>query len=492
MGIGSGYAQVFNSEGAVNLYQNNIRLGIIQAQQERQAVDKMMTTLSADRGKLRSADLKDFDGMYQQLQTLYISNKGLYRNPAKYPEQYRQAQSLISGMRQLTVESQEQGRYFEESMKAYSSDPNKYDQETPTMMEALMAKPTNEVKKISGGSLITPLYFKAIPTPFDMTKEATTFQAYANPLGQEMVQTVKSDTPGYITQQKWTVFPPEAAISYVSSRMLDPKYRRTIRAMYDNDASNGGVRLSEMQTRLDAHLGKDKTFAIKDAESYANAKYMLEFSQTPVESKSIEDKQWKIAQDRKTAAINASRNLSNAKELARYKKSLGPSESKTYDENMAIVDRLRGGNSDADLTVLKSQVSSAYAPSLATDESVSIIGSKTTSAKVSYEQYKNDVIRFNSKAVNKTYQIPTDDRYLRNMYQNGHSIMTIPVMVPGAKKDDPNVKKYILISGNPAEAPNSARKLMGASSILSAPKPTQKRGAFNEPFSPNIDDENGD
>jgi Ni/Co efflux regulator RcnB len=160
-GMGQGAAQVFDTRGVLNTF---VRVSMMEQQQrqlDEQNLAKMMTQF--DPSKLRANDLPAFNDKVTRLQNLYTQNKGLYKNPMKYPDKYREAQQLTSELRSLAVNSKELETTLLEGAKMRNSGKRPMAKNTVGNIQRWSGMSTEDIIRENSGKLPSMMDFEYIP-----------------------------------------------------------------------------------------------------------------------------------------------------------------------------------------------------------------------------------------------------------------------------------------------------------------------------------------
>jgi NACalpha-BTF3-like transcription factor len=170
-----------------------------QRQLEEQALAKMMTQF--DPKKLRAADQSEFLEKYNRLQNLYVQNRGLYRQPLKFPQAYREAQQLQNELMTMTAESKSTETFLSDFSKEAMRDRNKFSPESISAVQQWTSMPTSQIKKNleemgKGNRLPTFADLEFTPKPLDDEKMKKLVTAAA------MSQNAISKKPEYLYPSK--------------------------------------------------------------------------------------------------------------------------------------------------------------------------------------------------------------------------------------------------------------------------------------------------
>jgi len=170
-GMNQGAAQVFDTSGMVNAY---IRTSMIERENralEDQAVAKMLGQF--DSSKLRAKDIPKFNETFGKLQNLYISNKGLYRNPMKNPQAYAQASSLVNDLRTLVADSKMYEDFGSKVSQVAIQNRNSLDPNFLGKLQTWNNLGVDEIKAMNGGRMpdyTDVQYVPEEPKPEEMRK----------------------------------------------------------------------------------------------------------------------------------------------------------------------------------------------------------------------------------------------------------------------------------------------------------------------------------
>ena len=209
-GQGHGAAQVFDTRGILNAF---VRIASME-QQQRQADEQNIARMMAqfDPSKLRAADQRKFAEMYNQLQEVHIKNKGLYRNPLKNVEAYRQATNLANEMRAFAARS----RQMEDGLLMSAREVNKKNRYTPesvAKLQGYQSMSTDDIFAHNGGRMVSPADFDYIP---DEIKESE-----LKTIVQSMGQAYTEDTFEVLTHEQDKSIP-----EYLEKRVQRKQIRR--------------------------------------------------------------------------------------------------------------------------------------------------------------------------------------------------------------------------------------------------------------------------
>jgi len=169
--MNQGAAQVFDTSGVVNAYIRTAMIERQSRQQEEQAMAKMLGQF--DSSKLRAADIPKFNQLYGKLRDLYISNKGLYRNPMQHPQAYSQASNMVNELRTLASESK---AYEDFGSKVGTEAIRDRNSLAPNFLEKFQIwnnLSTDEIKAMNGGRMpdyTDVQYVPEEPNPEEMRK----------------------------------------------------------------------------------------------------------------------------------------------------------------------------------------------------------------------------------------------------------------------------------------------------------------------------------
>lgn len=126
-GIGKGFAQVINTNRSLQTFLIMSQRRQTIEQRENAMLQELVQSYDPNKQKgLQAKDVADYQNLYTQWKKLHLSNKDLMKNPAKYPEQYKQAEQIKQQMNAVAKMSEQDGQFWGDFSKTYQ-DPKKRD-----------------------------------------------------------------------------------------------------------------------------------------------------------------------------------------------------------------------------------------------------------------------------------------------------------------------------------------------------------------------------
>lgn len=276
-GMGQGVAQVFNTNGPANVLIAAMKQNILNEQKSKETLAKEMTKIDAERGKLRAVDVPEFNKLYDEYYSLHVNNKGLYSNPAKYPDAYKRKLELQGQMDYMVRESSENRDNIKMGMQSYVSNPLNFEEGTDKYLGQINNMTSPQIRNMFGGTF-NPSTLEALPKPYNwdaFVKGHQTFQLNSN--GATIISDItKNEKPGYLNVVTGYKYDPVTSAMYATEKFnTDGAFARAMNKEFKTVQSNPD-KLNKMQTELNTLMG-DKSFEIKDPASYAQAYTALNF-----------------------------------------------------------------------------------------------------------------------------------------------------------------------------------------------------------------------
>ncbi len=126
-GIGRGAAQVVGNNRTMQAFFNIANRRAMLEQRDQAMLQEMVQGYDPAKMKgLQAKDVADYQQMYTKWKGLYLSNKDLMKNPARYPEQYREAEQLKTQMATLVRFSEQDKQFNDDFAQEYIKNKNRY------------------------------------------------------------------------------------------------------------------------------------------------------------------------------------------------------------------------------------------------------------------------------------------------------------------------------------------------------------------------------
>jgi hypothetical protein len=279
-GIGTGSAQVFNTQNIANRYFQLLQFNQLKEQQEQQAIAKMLTQLTPDR--LRVTDIPLFNQKYNELKGIYLNNKGLYSTPMKHVEAYKRATEIQNELSQLVAESKMTDEVLTRIGQQRINKPDEFEDDAVDLLKQASQLPVDGIKKLTGGRLldITDFEFKAKPIDWQKKVDYIDQLARHTP-GGATYQTIvdkhdgKNGIPlGKIQVRTDAIYHPAVVGSAVEHWFAeDSNFRKSYSKTFN--ATPPEV-IHDLQNKIKEQFDGD--FVINDAQSLAKADVLLHYS----------------------------------------------------------------------------------------------------------------------------------------------------------------------------------------------------------------------
>ncbi len=256
---------------------------------------------------------------------------------------------------------------------------------------------------------------------------------------------------------------------------------------FNHLANNEPEKLEEMQASLDTVMG-DKTFDIKDPVTMAEAKSVLNFQRTPEKITTVQDPRF-MANERAKAQA---RDFEYRKRLAQFRHNLGEGDDdKLAKDSAAMVDALASGDTRLIRGVLAPAINQLGKKIGGSSGEKPIFLSKAEVVRRggNFETFKREAKRLNAMSVNGTFSIDESDAALKEMWDQGAAMMSVPVASADPADSKKTITKYVNIASLKNRRDNDAGKMLAF--LKAAGAPDNKKGVlrFGEPETMVIDNE---
>lgn len=457
-GAGKGAAQVFNTSGSLRLHGQLMQQRAYIQQRDQAMLQNMVNTYDPNKQDLRTADVQDYQQIYTEWKKLHLDNKELMKNPAKFPDQFRQAEDLKTKMNFIARGSQEIHKFTGEFSKMALTDPDKFTDGSVELTNSWGNKSTMQIYQELGH---LPTYgdveLKAkAPKKEEIISLVENVAKDNNAITYGAVEIGKGRNVGVgdfeILVRPFKKIKPEAVnIAYEMGVGADGNMQKFYNQKFKNSTPE---QVAVLQEQVFKNFGFQ--MPIENGEDFGKATWMVEAGiiqdkervekdEAALAKKEMDEFIQKKEIDKKYDIAAEGRAEARARRTALFTKSLQGTpkteQDGLYDESIGIVDALKKGDA-ATYNKAVTNFNKRIPPSLRAN--VKTFNPKNMTEEdyvTAYKRYLKEapegVAKMRNPSGDGTYF--RGENWIRNSYRQGVSIMFLPVY------DEKDEKKFIPI-----------------------------------------------
>jgi hypothetical protein len=479
-GLGKGAAQVINTSRSLQNFMILSQRRALIEQRDGQMLQEMVQGYDPNKMKgLQAKDVADYQSMYTQWKSLYLNNKDMMKNPAKYPQQFQQAEELKRRMNTLVRLSEQDKQFNEDFGIEYKKNPDKYFDGSVEVIYNNKNLPVSKQLQERGRLLDwtdVELNYKP-PSTEQITKQVKQTVTGLPEGFTEFRRNVikKGGTDGLdITEnivQDVEMFKPEAVdIAYESYAKYDGNMQKAYNQLFNRLSP---AERMDYQRKVKEVTGVD--MVINNGVDLGKADWMINGSMIKNAPKVEKDEAVMRQVKRNETLFDINQREQSQKRIATFNKGLqkdfelwkqenikSPQDEALYGFTKDVVDVLKTGDVNKYMTMV------AQSFRKKTNSMPTVANPKTMTLQQYKDKYYNAINKDNAYD-GATNEIGVDgqesdrlregdkanfDKILEYNYRNGRMMMYVPVNV---QEGDVNKKKFIVIDPS---VQGSAEKLL--------------------------------